>query len=477
MGLLTHLTALGHVAVLAAAASSYVTDPYVATQFNACPSKCDSANPGDWPVYHDLRILKSCDEPMLLNFAVNTPIGDPTRRPTVHACTTSSSTEVGNSKVQLISEPNTPQYEAKPSQAEVAWRGGEASQYSSDLETAAQIMQALFDSPLSLNTTIAFGYSNGVAVGAYVGSMLDHKKESGLVEVFLDKWRRGDLNATGTLMQICGDDRSAAYTIGVVSEASSNPDEALVAVQDAVAKWNSGSCVTGYHNTHTSPVSVSEVTVSSKSAKRDEHNRFARDTCRSIQVKSGDSCATLANRCGITPAQFTKFNPNPSLCSSITPGQHVCCSAGTPADYSKRDADLPEVTVSSESARSHGKRHVHNHFARATCRAIQVKSGDSCGALASRCGITPAQFTKFNPSSSLCSSLMPGQHVCCSAGTLPDYSPKPNADGTCATHTIQNGDSCGDIAASNSITVDDINNFNKKTWAWMGCNDLQVGGK
>jgi LysM repeat protein len=42
---------------------------------------------------------------------------------------------------------------------------------------------------------------------------------------------------------------------------------------------------------------------------------------------------------------------------------------------------------------------------RADCRTITVVSGDSCGALATKCGITAAQFTTFNPSSTLCSTL------------------------------------------------------------------------
>jgi hypothetical protein len=95
--------------------------------------------------------------------------------------------------------------------------------------------------------------------------------------------------------------------------------------------------------------------------------------------------------------------------------------------------------------------------------------------LAAECGITPAQFTNFNPSSSLCSSLTPGERVCCSAGTLPDYAPKPYSNGTCYTYYVQPGDYCAELAATYSITVDQIGTFNKNTWGWMGCNDLQAG--
>jgi hypothetical protein len=68
--------------------------------------------------------------------------------------------------------------------------------------------------------------------------------------------------------------------------------------------------------------------------------------------------------------------------------------------------------------------------------------------------------------------LTPGQHVCCSAGDLPDFRPKPLADGTCFSYTTKKDDNCATIAASNAITVDDIESFNKETWGWMGCNNL-----
>ncbi|KAK3936951.1 hypothetical protein QBC46DRAFT_461157 [Diplogelasinospora grovesii] len=63
-------------------------------------------------------------------------------------------------------------------------------------------------------------------------------------------------------------------------------------------------------------------------------------------------------------------------------------------------------------------------------------------------------------------------HVCCSAGTLPDFAPKPNPDGSCATYTVQSNDNCAGIGAANSLTTDQLTNFNNDTWAWNGCSNL-----
>ncbi|KAL2023348.1 hypothetical protein VTK56DRAFT_3086 [Thermocarpiscus australiensis] len=109
---------------------------------------------------------------------------------------------------------------------------------------------------------------------------------------------------------------------------------------------------------------------------------------------------------------------------------------------------------------------------RGDCRTIQVVSGDGCASLAAKCGVSGADFTKYNPQSNFCSTLQPLQHVCCSAGTLPDFRPKPNSDGSCASYTVVPGDTCAGIAAANSLTVDELNSFNSKTWGWMGCPTL-----
>ncbi|KAJ7478896.1 hypothetical protein FB451DRAFT_1395510 [Mycena latifolia] len=88
-------------------------------------------------------------------------------------------------------------------------------------------------------------------------------------------------------------------------------------------------------------------------------------------------------------------------------------------------------------------------------------SGDGCASLAARCGISAADFTWFNPSPTLCSTLTPGQKVCCSTGGLPV--PVKKSDGSCANYTVVSGDSCNSIALSNSITVANLTTWNANT--------------
>ncbi|KAI8954477.1 hypothetical protein F4801DRAFT_533349 [Xylaria longipes] len=118
---------------------------------------------------------------------------------------------------------------------------------------------------------------------------------------------------------------------------------------------------------------------------------------------------------------------------------------------------------------------VDNPSKRSTCPYTQAVSGDGCYSLAERCKITQDQLVSYNNDPNLCSDLQIGQYVCCAAGTLPDFTPQPNPDGTCKTYTIQANDLCSTIAKSNMMTVNDINARNKDTWGWTGCNYLIVG--
>lgn len=53
--------------------------------------------------------------------------------------------------------------------------------------------------------------------------------------------------------------------------------------------------------------------------------------------------------------------------------------------------------------------------------------------------------------------------------------PQKRDDGVCATHLIVNGDTCGDLARDNGMSVDDLENWNKNTWGWTDCDHILLG--
>ncbi|KAH7364620.1 putative glycosyl hydrolase, family 18 [Rhexocercosporidium sp. MPI-PUGE-AT-0058] len=132
--------------------------------------------------------------------------------------------------------------------------------------------------------------------------------------------------------------------------------------------------------------------------------------------------------------------------------------------------------------------------ARAECKTAKVIANDGCFAVAARCGISQTDLIKYNTRTNFCNTLTVGEVVCCSSGTLPLTFPPPNSDGICQTRKIESGDSCefnkdptlcstlalGDdsclkIAASNGFATVKLEEFNKNTWGWNGCNILWVG--
>lgn len=125
-------------------------------------------------------------------------------------------------------------------------------------------------------------------------------------------------------------------------------------------------------------------------------------------------------------------------------------------------AILPQAVVGTSAQQSHGK-HLQYHHG---CVGGQLRLP---GQQAWHLGLG---FYSFSPSSTLCSTLVPGQKVCCSAGGLPI--PAQNADGSCASYVVVRGDTCSAIALSNSITVADLEARNTKTWGWAGCTRLQA---
>jgi chitinase len=213
-------------------------------------------------------------------------------------------------------------------------------------------------------------------IGLYAGARIHHRSASDLVERFVTQVGTQG-NISSTLMQHCGSDGD--HFLGMVVDSSNN----LANVQRVVKDWDNATCATGF------------------------------------QDKATSTNSTI----WLTGAPSTPIAPR--MLS-----------------------------------------------ARATCKSIQAKSGDSCSSLSQKCGISLANFEKYNPGSTFCNTLQPNQWVCCSSGTLPDFSPKPNSDGSCASYLTKSGDYCAAIAATYSTTVAKLESYNKNTWGWSGCSTL-----
>lgn len=261
---------------------------------------------------------------------------------------------------------------------------GTSAENRNELLDVLENLETHFYSEENCDRTILFGYFKGTAVGIYIGSAFGKSTIRTTFEALANKI--ADEAPASAAFQLCGNGLNANHVFGVALDTTGG----LSAVQRLVSSWSNAECVTGFEST----IQLADVAIWKAS-----DGAMRRHVARKIPVK--DKCET-----------------------------HT------------------------------------------------VAAGDSCGALATACGISPQDFTKYNPAKDLCSTLAPGQRVCCTAGELPDIRPKPNKDGTCATYLVASGDTCASLAATNGLKPEDIDSFNNGTdltWGWSGCGNLMKG--
>ncbi|KAG6360417.1 hypothetical protein INS49_011477 [Diaporthe citri] len=384
-----------------------------------CPSLCDDAgpDPANWTVYHSVDRLDYCDAPLVLSFAIFNLLDDPETGKSIGACAlTASSTGTESSPREHESEKrdarpggfqfrdtwraivrrqsdnsskSEPLEQEQPIQA--AWKNyGTKSASSVDIVSQAEQLKSFLDSPKIKSSaqepTLYFLYNSDTpaTLGVYAGSGVP---TSPLLEAFNDVIKSRDYPGY-VLVQGCG---LAAPNVGVVAASGS---DSLIAAQRAVRQW-------------------------------------ANSTCVSMDGFESDTLSTRVKTVNIGSVDSTKE------------------SRDTRTTFNQ----------------------LHR---RADCRTEKVKSGDLCADLASRCGISVSNLLKFNPKKDFCTTLKVPQLVCCSQGDFPV--PKPGSNGNCATYKIGSGDSCWAITDKYSglITTDDLEKYNKKTWGWGGCGNLQL---
>lgn len=362
-----------------------------------CPATC-SSTAENWAVFSSVDHVKVCEEPQLVDFAIHTPLDDQDAFIRVRSCTAGGNpADKGNG---LNTDENdhdkrdTTCISGKEATVSfgLAMNSTEGTADASHLRSSTALLQKYLADTTHCSTKFLISYHKDAIVAVYSGAAVENGRTASAALSAIEEKLQGKA-PSAAVMQLCGKDRSADFNFGVAIDTTGN----FVAVQRAVAAWANGECY------------------------------------------SGDGLV----------------------------------DAGKISNVKVFETPLVPVTHSSNSTAASKKL-----MARGDCTTQKVASGDTCGTLASKCGISPADFTKYNPGDKMCSTLQPGQRVCCSAGTLPDITPKPNSDGSCAVYSVQPDDYCALIAANNGLTVNQLDRFNNgTTWGWNGCGKLAAGIK
>ncbi|ERS96164.1 hypothetical protein HMPREF1624_07700 [Sporothrix schenckii ATCC 58251] len=401
--------------------------PHYKSRDGDCPISCIKAgpDPANWPVYRSVEQLSRCSETIFYHISLYDNVDKDDSHHRIFACSS-----FGSHKPASPAHSNKIITQVATNATFTVGHWDDNTPTNVDLRTmsaqARRFLSAGYQAANNGSRTaqpqaqVLFAQTRGSTMGLYVGK--DVQNMASVVQALstLEKTMTASNETHGTVaLELCGAEYDADHVIGFVATSNSS----FEAVQNVMQSWSKATCI-DFNSTQTfvSPVGYTTPLT--------------------------------------PPASTSSLNSTGSLNSTLS--------------AAKSGLGL--------GARSHA--HAHAHIAarsspllspRADCTTVQVVYGDGCGTLATKCGISGADFTKYNPGATFCSDLKPGQHVCCSAGTLPDFAPKPNADGSCYAYTVQANDNCATIGASFDLTNDQIEGFNNDTWGWQGCGNVLLG--
>lgn len=396
------------------------------SQLSPCPAVCSSNSPQDWTIYTSFDRLSFCDQPILFDLAIHTPVNDTSKTLKFRACTAKDSFEVSNAATAVVA--NDAVYDHRLIRKtkvtlEYTQQGDASAHATQDVLSAVAKVQTYLGATTDLSKNIMLGYANGSVVGVYAGQALGKATASSVLDQVASH-----IKATASesiLTQLCGGQRDADHTFGVATSAVAD----LAAVQAALVRWSKGECASGSgittmlpgvsvwdipqrHAASNSTNSTSNSTVGHESSDQGLGQRsrsllglLSRDTgyCTTKTVHYGDSCTSLAKECGIPLDSFYKYNDK-NKCTSLQVDSKVCCNAGSLKP-------LP--------------------YANGTCYTYTVKPDDTCYDIGAPWDLKMADFGPLNDKTtwgwSGCSNMPVGLNICLSSGNPPAPAPLANA--------------------------------------------------
>ncbi len=367
-----------------------------------CPERCivSGPSPGNWSVYPDFRTIRHCKQTMLFEFGLydNVDLNQVNHR--IQVCSSFGPDFASlppNSFAEFVQVQSSK--DSVPAKFQVGCWDDNFGLVVSDVRSLVGQLRQYIDQGFAGSAEkpfILYSQTGQTAIGIYIGTGLLAQSISTLtMKPFEDNLENFNISSPSLVVQLCGTDYDSAHVFGMAITSNST----FFPIQNAIRTWSKAECL------------------------------------------AFSSTTNITGR--------ILFN-TPSMNSSIN---------GT--------------LRQSNSTMMHLKPRGKVLQARNECSNIQGGPGLGCPELAVKCGISPHDFTTYNPNLD-CSKVGPFTHVCCSSGELPDFRRRTNNDGTCTSYLTQPGDNCDDLAAKYGLTRDDLNNFNQKTWGWSGCNPLHA---
>ncbi len=387
-----------------------------------CPVPCSESgpDPGNWTVYHSFDRINYCDSPMVLSFSVYNSLDDAKAPVSFRVCTTTESNGSGDSSSQASpAETASTNTKSASITKRTAW----------DNSSSTPNMD-LFVTPQAL-------WSNGPSAEYKPAEVSSLASRFGK---FLTDFQRNF--STGSSLFFLHDPTTST-SLGLYT-GTGVPASPLVQL---LSEFISGH---GY---------------SGNLAIQGCSSKLLNETHGSLnRTMSGTTVSAAAGIIAASGADSLA-----QVQQGLRTWANSSCIEAVDQDSAILSASLQIMAVDRNLARRGSL-----PAKRGTCRTVTVKQGDLCGDLASRCGISLQDFISYNPQKNLCTNLKVPQLVCCSTGPLPI--PTADSAGNCNAHEVGPGESCWKIVEDNYnfFTVQDLEDFNKNTWGWGGCSNLQA---
>ncbi|KAL2818187.1 glycoside hydrolase superfamily [Aspergillus cavernicola] len=351
-----------------------------------CPAPC-STDPRNWTPYTSLDSLNACDHPILLDFSAHGShgsLGSPEPSFKVLTCMIDDNPDVSSTELTA---------------------SGDGSSDVRELNILLDQVQAYLTQTLMHDSHSLLWQLNTVSLGIYSGTGIDNTLTTSFIQGF--QHRAQDIPARNSaIIELCGGSRDVEHTFGMAVGTAEDMDT----VKSAVDLWSQAQCTDSTQRVlHIEDIPDVDHPMG-KVSRSDGVDGLSRTfTCVKETVVSGDTCATLAEKCGVSAHDFMIYNPKEGLCATLQPGQEVCCS-------DRRSLDNPPDMNEDGS-----------------CAMYTTQPNETCLSIANDHYLDEPDIRYFNDGRtwgwSGCDLMRPGLRICLSDGYPPV--PAPEKGATC----------------------------------------------
>ena len=231
-------------------------DTYYPDQHD-CPKECaDLSNIHSWIPYFSVERLRRCQEPMLLQFSVTQPLDDPKSTVLIRSCTLGSQPANLTTAGSVLENPKKSNnlFSKNLDTARACVAAGSETRdvlelisssgengVGSEVATLLESMQEYFEVRDNCDENFLFAYHKQTVAGIYVGESIGKPTVKPAIEAFAKTIRNGPGSVSNrTLTQLCSGARLPERILGISIDTTGD----LAFVQRIAHGWSKGSCAT-----------------------------------------------------------------------------------------------------------------------------------------------------------------------------------------------------------------------------------------